>query len=226
MNNPIYKIENLEYKNKKQILIKIKNFEIHRGACYLFKGDMAVGKTLLLDLLTKNNSKYNGDITYNDKNLKSISKWNYKSEISVVSQIQSKPFFINVYKYIYNIVNKKNDSKKSIKYTNNIIKAMNINHFTNDNVRSLTPSQFRWVDLAAKIASNPKVLFIDEMEQHLSRDNIKILSKLLYRKCNYDGVTLICSSQNADLFISLTSVVITLKHGRISSLRSRSNKKN
>ena len=93
-------------------------------------------------------------------------------------------------------------------------------------VRNLTPSQFRWVDLAAKIGSNPKVLFIDEMELHLSKDNIHILSKLLYRKCNYDGVTLVCTSQNADMFKNLSSVVITLKHGRISSLRSRGSKRN
>ena len=102
---------------------------------------------------------------------------------------------------------------------------MNLKFLLNIKVRDLTPSQFRWIDLASKIASNPKVLFIDEIEQHLSRDNINILTKLLYRKCNYDGVTLVCSSQNSRLFSSLVSVTISLKHGRISSLRSRSRKK-
>ena len=102
---------------------------------------------------------------------------------------------------------------------------MKLNNISKLSVRSLTPSQFRWVDLAAKIGSNPKVLFIDEIEQHLSKENINILSKLLYRKCNYDGVTLVCTSQNSELFKSLTSVTITLKHGRISSLRSRGSRK-
>ena len=53
MNNPIYKIENLDYKNNNNLLLKIKKFEIHRGACYLFKGEMGAGKTLLLNLLNK-----------------------------------------------------------------------------------------------------------------------------------------------------------------------------
>jgi len=57
---------------------------------------------------------------------------------------------------------------------------MEIKSISNLKVRNLTPSQFRWVDLAAKIGSNPKVLFIDELEQHLSKDSMNIISKLLY----------------------------------------------
>ena len=115
--------------------------------------------------------------------------------------------------------------QKSKKYTQSIIKSMSLKNLNKSRVRTLTPSQFRWVDLAAKIGSNPKVLFIDEIEQHVSRENINILSKLLYKKCNYDGVTLICTSQNSELFKNLISVTITLKHGRISSLRSRGSKR-
>ena len=76
---------------------------------------------------------------------------------------------------------------------------MDIKYLVKKKVRSLTPAQFRWIDLAAKIASFPKVLFIDEIEQHLSSNKIKILNKILYRKCNYDGVTVIASSQNKEL---------------------------
>ena len=38
MNNPIYSVKNLDYTVNKEILLKIKNFEIHRGACYMFRG--------------------------------------------------------------------------------------------------------------------------------------------------------------------------------------------
>ena len=226
MNNPIYLVENLDYMQNKEVLLKIKNFEIHRGACYLFKGEMASGKSLLMCLLTKSNNKYNGDILYESSNLKSISNKFYHNEVSIVSQTTKKPFFKTVYQYINQYISKKNNKYKTKKFTENIIKSMNLKSIINSKVRKLSPSQFRWVDLAAKIGSNPKVLFIDEMEQHLSKDSINILSKLLYRKCNYDGITLICTSQNSDLFKSLTSVVITLKHGRISSLRSRGSKRN
>ena len=102
---------------------------------------------------------------------------------------------------------------------------MDIKYLLNKKVRNLTPSQFRWVDLASKISSYPKVLFIDELELHLSKRNMESLSKILYRKCNYDGVTLIASTQNKSFFQShLASVILTLEKGKIYSVRS-SNKK-
>ena len=61
MKNPIFKINNLIYSKKNTNLMSIKNFEVHRGACYMVNGNMASGKTLLLNLLSKNNKKYNGD---------------------------------------------------------------------------------------------------------------------------------------------------------------------
>ena len=225
MNNPIYEIENINYKKHDNLLLRIKKFEIYRGACYLFKGDMGSGKTLLLNILNKHNKNYSGNVLYDGKNLKNISNNSYKKEISIVHQIQRRPFFTTSYKYIYNNIRKNNSRDRAEKFINSIIRTMNLKFLLNIKIRDLTPSQFRWVDLAAKIAANPKVLFIDEMDQHLNKDNINILTKLLYRKCNYDGVTLICSSQIASLFSSLVSVTISLKHGRISSLRSRSRKK-
>ena len=52
MNNPIFKIKNLIYKKNNSNILNIKNFEFHRGTCYLINGNMASGKTLLLDILT------------------------------------------------------------------------------------------------------------------------------------------------------------------------------
>jgi predicted ABC-type transport system involved in lysophospholipase L1 biosynthesis ATPase subunit len=92
-------------------------------------------------------------------------------------------------------------------------------------MRSLTPGEFRWVVLAAQIAADTKVLFIDEYEQHLGKEDLKKLNNILYRKINYDGITLIMTTQNKDFFNRLASVNVTLEKGRITSLRSFSKKK-
>ena len=64
----------LVYSKKNTSLMSIKNFEVHRGACYIISGNMASGKTLLLNLLSKNNKKYNGEIFYESKLLTTYSK--------------------------------------------------------------------------------------------------------------------------------------------------------
>ena len=97
---------------------------------------------------------------------------------------------------------------------------MDFKYIINAKMRDLTPGQLRWVDMAAKIASFPKVFFIDEIELHLSIVKIKNLCKVLYRKVNYDGITIIATTQNKEFFDNLTSVSININHGRITSVRS------
>ena len=224
MNKPIYKINDLKFVNKNNTILNIKNFEIHRGTCYMFNGNMASGKTLLMEILTKNLKKYHGDIFYNDKNLKSISRTKYNNDLSVVSQNFKMPYFKTVKEYLISEISKKHNDTTLDKKLNNIITVMDIKYLLDKKVRSLSPSQSRWVQLAAKIASYPKILFIDEIEQHLSKKNIDSLSKILYRKCNYDGVTLIATTQNPEMFSNLISVNITLNQGRITKVRSFAHK--
>jgi len=102
---------------------------------------------------------------------------------------------------------------------------MNLKYIQSVKVRNLTQNQFRWVDIAAKIAANTKVLFIDEIDNGFSQQRLKNLSKILYRKCNYDGVTLVATCSNFHSFTNLTSVLVSINNGRISSIRSKNKRK-
>ena len=53
MKKPIFEIRNLIFKKNNLNILSIKKFEVHRSALYLFNGNMASGKTLLLDILSK-----------------------------------------------------------------------------------------------------------------------------------------------------------------------------
>ena len=224
MDKPIFTLNGVTYRNDNETVLNIKNFEFHRGACYMLSGDMGCGKTLIVNIMNRKIKPATGDILYEGENLYNVSLSSYNSDVAYVTQETKKPFFKTVYQYIYTYVKNNNQNSKIDKLVNNIITVMDIKYLVNKKVRNLTPGQFRWIDLAAKIASFPKVLFIDELEQHLSINKIKILNKILYRKSNYDGITIIATTQNRELFSSLVSVNINLNHGRITSVRS-SNKK-
>ena len=47
----------------------------------------------------------------------------------------------------------------------------------------------------------------------------------LYRKVNYDGITIVATTQNKEFFDGLSSVCININHGRITSVRSKSKSK-
>ena len=225
MKSPIFKIKSLIYANNKFNILSIKKFEIHRSACYLFNGNMASGKTLFLDILSKNKPSYKGDIFYEGKSLKKIRNSVYNSEVKYVRQDFKAPYFKTVESYLYSIISSNSSTINTKKTVDEIVRAMDFKYIIHSKMRDLTPGQLRWVDLAANIAAFPKVLFIDELELHLSMVKIKNLSKILYRKVNFEGITIIATTQNKDFFTNLTSVGININHGRITSVRSKSQKK-
>ena len=220
---PIYSIKDLHFSNQKNELF-IKQFDIHRGACYVFEGKMGSGKTTLLDILYSRRKINAGDIHFEQKNIRSYSNNEYQNQIAVVPQRFISPWG-TVKNYIFKTIKKYSHIKNVDKHFDSIVKKMNLSLLLNRKMKTLTPGECRWVVLASQIASDAKVLFIDEYELHLGKDDINKLNNILYRKINYDGVTLITSTHNRDLLSRLASVIITLENGRIIGLRSFSKRK-
>ena len=221
---PLYSIKNLYISDGKKERIRIKQFEIHRGACYVFEGCMGSGKTTFLDTLYSRRKVSKGEIEFEEKDIHSYSNREYQEQIAVVPQKFSPPWG-TVENYMLKTVRRYPHIKNSDKRMDEIVRKMNISSLLKRKMKSLTPGELRWVVLAAQISADSKVLFIDEYELHLGKEEVKKLNNLLYRKINYDGITLITSTQNKDLFKRLASVTITLENGRITSLRSFSKKK-
>ena len=221
---PLYKIKDLNIKHGKKELLRVKQFDIHRGACYVFEGSMGSGKTTFLDILYSRRNIGKGEIMFEQKDIYSYSNRDYQEQIAVVPQKFSPPFG-TVESYIFKTIRRYSHINNPDKHQDEIVRKMDISLLLKRKMKSLTPGELRWVVLAAQIAADTKVLFIDEYEQHLGNEKVKNLNNILYRKINNDGITLITTTQNKDLIKRLASVTITLEKGRITSLRSFSKKK-
>ena len=78
--------------------------------------------------------------------------------------------------------------------------------------------------MAVSIACDTKVLLIDGFGQYLGEEKINILSQILYRKINYDGVTVIICTHIRERLSRIASVFIRLDQGKIVSVRSKKRK--
>ena len=221
---PLYSINNLLIKNGNKERLRIKQFDIHRGACYVFYGCIGSGKTTLIDLLSSRMKIKKGEIEFEEKDIHSYSNREYQEQIAVVPQKFSPPWG-TVENYMLKTFGRYSHIKNPHKRLEEIDRKMNVAGLLIRKMKSLTPGELRWVVLATQIAADTKVLFIDEYEQHLGTKDLKKLDNILYRKINYDGITLITTTQNKDILFRLASVTITLENGRITSLRSFKKKK-
>ena len=221
---PLYSIKGLFVSKGGEDKLTIKQFDIHRGACYVIEGQMGSGKTIFMDILYNRRRTPNGEVKYEDRDIHEYSNREYQDQIAIVTQ-EFKPPWGNVRNYMTKTIGKFSHIRNSEKRMDEISRKMNFTSILNRKMKSLTPGELRWVMLATMIGADSKVLFIDEIEQHLGKKNQKTLLSILHRKINYDGITLITSTQNKEILSRIASVTITLESGRITSVRS-SGKKN
>ena len=221
---PLYTIKDLYVSKGDEDTLAIKQFDIHRGACYVFEGRMGSGKTTFLDILYMRRKVQRAEIMFEEKNIHKYSNQEYQDQVAIVPQVFNPPWGI-VRNYMSKTIGKFSQIKNQEQRLDEICRKMNITNLLNRKMKSLTPGELRWVVLATMIGADSKVLFIDEIEMHLGKNDLKNLINILHRKINYDGVTVIASTQNKELLSRIASVTITLENGRITSVRSSSKKK-
>ncbi len=221
---PLYSIKGLFVSKGGEDKLTIKQFDIHRGACYVFEGQMGSGKTTFMDVLYSRRKTNRGEVKYEEKDIHEYSNREYQDQIAIVPQ-EFKPPWGTVRNYMIKTIGKFSHIRNSEKRMDEISRKMNFTSILDRKMKSLTPGELRWVMLATMIGADSKVLFIDEIEQHLGKKDQKTLLSILHRKINYDGITLITSTQNKEILSRIASVTITLESGRITSVRS-SGKKN
>ena len=216
MKNSLYKINKLQIE-KDSFRLNINKFEVHRGAIYLVSGRINSGKSVFLKALN-NTIKYVGKIDYEGLDLKDFNSKVYKKEVLYV---QSAPKNWNkAGDYINKIIKKYDAIKKSSKDVNSLVGKLGISKLLDIRLRNLSESERRLVGLIASIASDPKVLIIDDLDAYLTHNELKVLKSILQRKANYDGVTIIGSCRYIYNFSKFASVNITLDSGRIVRVRS------
>ena len=161
-----------------------------------------------------------GSLLYEGNDLSSIKYANFKNELAFISQTD-KPRWFSVERYMLKIISKTSHREDNAKiHMDKISKKLNCSYLLNRKIKDLTPGQLRLIMLAAAIAADTKLLVIDEIELHLSKDMLRNIIKILQRKSNYDGVSIIASTLNPESISNIPLVNITLSDGRITSVRS------
>ena len=221
MKNPIFKIEKLKYDREEKSVLDIKKLEIHRGSCYVIYGDVGSGKSTFLNLLHKDLPYSNNAILYESKDLKKLSNSKYSQDIYFISQRLSIPWFkISVKDYLYKKIKSYKHLTNPDKQLNYIIRTMKLKKYLDSDFRKLSDGEQRWVEIAGAIACDTKILLIDGFGQYLGSEKINILSRILYKKINYDGVTVIVATHVRERLSKIASVFIRLDYGKIVSVRS------
>lgn len=220
---PLFEFKDVQFKARNDVELVVNKFNVHSGLVYGIGGKPGAGKSLLIELLNRKIKPSIGKIDYNGKPFNSLSKGIMSDQFAYVPQV-IKPPFGTVEKFMVKTLENYSHIKEPKKRVELILKKLEIKeNILDKKMRHLSPGQLRKIWLAAAIAADPKILLIDEVELHTSQEYLTLLMKILRKKCNYDGVTIILSSLKMDLLHKISSILVLMDEGKITNIRSLMN---
>lgn len=201
----VLRIKDVSYRysdaKKDEYILKDINYDFEKGKTYAIKGKSGSGKTTLLSLISGLEKKYEGNIYYEDKELKKMNLDKYRNtNIGIVFQSYNLLPHLTA---IENIILSMDISK--VKDINKKEKAMELmenvglsKDLAKRRVLRLSGGEQQRVAIARSLSYNPQIILADEPTGNLDKDTeneiLDIFIKLAHEqdKC----VIIVTHSQN------------------------------
>jgi len=197
-----------EYKKDNEVLKDI-TLKISKGQVIAFVGSSGAGKSTMMSLILKFISPKIGDIYIDDKNIRSISSIDIRSNIALVQQ---QPFLFSG--RIIDVINmgrnfSEEDVIKSAKIANahEFILKLPSKYETNITERgsNFSGGQIQRLAIARAILGNPSILLLDEATSALDSDSEAEVQKGLNQAMNNRTVIIVAhrlsTTQGADKIV-------------------------
>lgn len=205
---------NFKYPKNKEATIKGISFEIKDGEIFGLLGPSGVGKSTTQKILTKQLGKYDGEILYKGKDLKSYDKSFYE-EVGVgfempvhFSKLTAKEN-INFFKKLY----------KSNIDTDNLLKRVGLYEDKDKRVGEYSKGMKVRLNFVRAMLNNPKILFLDEPTNGLDPYNARIVKEII-REFKEDGGTVLLTTHLMNDVDELCDRVAFMADGKIAEIDS------
>ena len=200
---------NYSYKNGKKVLNDI-SMEFEEGKLYAILGASGSGKSTLLSLLAGLDEPRNGEILYNNQNIKVKGYENHrKSNISLIFQNY------NLIDYMTPLENLKIvNPKVNKKILNNLGLA---DDEINRNVLQLSGGQQQRVAIARTLVTDSPVILADEPTGNLDSDTADEIIEILKTSAHKHGKCVIVVTHSKEL-AKKVDVVLVLKNKKLTQI--------
>lgn len=201
----ILKLENVAYRYKdapKDVYVfKDINYEFEEGKMYAIKGKSGSGKTTLLSLITGLEKCTEGQILYDDKNLKKMNLDRYRNtDIGIVFQSYN---LLPRLTAIENIMLSMDISKVKVKNKKEkaleLMKSVGLSEeHAKRKILKLSGGEQQRIAIARSLAYNPKIIIADEPTGNLDKDTENEILKIFKHLAKDENkcVIIVTHSQN------------------------------
>jgi len=213
----IFRASNLTKKFGGLIAVDNLSFEVREDSILGVIGPNGAGKTTLYNLITGFYPLDNGKIEFKGKIISGLNSPNIicrNHRISRTFQIV-KPFanLTVLENIIVGALCRENDIEKATKKAQKVVEFIGLKKYANISAYSLPLALKKVLELGRSLATEPKLLLLDELMAGLTPEEMKYLMELI-RKISKLGITIIIIEHVMKAIMTLSEKIIVLNYGK------------
>ena len=190
------------------------NFSVYKGEILGLIGPNGSGKSTIVNLISGVYSQDSGDVVFEDQviNKLSIPK---RSRIGIGRTFQSpKPFTgLTVFESVFTIaIQSMNFKDAEIKATE-ILEMTDLIDVKDLNSEQLPIERRKWLDMARILATNPKIIMLDEVMAGLNPSEIETSIQMV-RRINSQGITILFIEHVMKAVVKLCDRIVVINEGK------------
>ena len=187
-------------------------FQVNDGSYFIIYGPSGAGKSLILEIISGVIRPDSGRILLNRKDITNLPPES-RSIALVYQSYELFPHMTGFENIAYGLRVRglpKNEIKRAVL---EIAEKLEITHVLNKKPHEMSGGEQQRVAIARALVINPEVLLLDEPTSNLDQ-NLRVKSRILLRKINSEGTTIVHVTHDVGELLSLGRYVTILKNGK------------
>ncbi len=191
------------------------SFEVYQGEIFGLIGPNGSGKSTCVNLISGVYKQDSGDILFEGKNINKLSIPN-RSRIGIGRTFQSpKPFTgLTIYESVFTIAIQKMSYQEADKKVMEILELTDLLEVKDWLSEKLPIERRKWLDMARILATDPKVIMLDEVMAGLNPCEIDHSVELV-KRINETGITILFIEHVMKAVVKLCSRLVVLNEGKL-----------
>lgn len=192
------------------------NFHIKYGEVLALIGPNGSGKSTTVNMISGVYTPTKGEMVFDGHELSVKQTVPQRAKLGIGRTFQTpKPFAnLTVYENIFAIALQKNSYANAAKITDNILEMSKLAPFKEMNSGKLSIEKRKWMDLARILATEPKLIMMDEVMAGLNPSEMEESFEFI-RNINRSGITILFIEHVMKAVTSVCTRAIVLNQGQL-----------
>ena len=216
-----FKDVSFTYKNSNNKVLDRVNFKINKGECILLTGVSGSGKSTLIHLMnglipTLYEGQLEGEILFNNKDLKDIESYDISKNIGYVSQDPRGHFFTTntTSELVFSMENYGIPFNEIKKKYSELVNLLELEKLVDKNIIYISSGERQKIAIGCSLSLEPEIIILDEPSSNLDFHMTKKLKQLI-EKLKTKGYTIIIAEHRMYYIQDLIDRVFVINNGKV-----------